>query len=323
MNSLGETPSGGHRETEELINDGLALTIVTRRNSSTRAGPSRNQHHRQTIVTRTNVAGSIPSDTASEEKRAAMSPQNECVETVKVMVAEVMHEKNALVERLNAMHQGIVEEDDPVTKVRRKVEWAAEKDSSVEALNRIVASLQRVLEKQDRVAAEMAPAARSTHGSTASREKTDSGNVSGASSAASHLPGASSQSFTDKHASSKDAFERTMAKTDQDSSYKAGAAEPRQEKLWWRSSSLPARAHDVWPLPARLDKDHCGRPASMPTSSKTAGVVTRLSSEAAQLQQQVRQSVKKGAWKFSASFLRRVGWDPAPQKSERNGNCSV
>ena len=180
-----------------------------------------------------------------------MSPQHQCMATVKEMTAEVMRETNALVGRLNAMHQGIVEEEDPVTKVRRKVEWTAEKERSVEALNRIVASLQRVLEKQDGMT-EMAPAARSTLGSTASREKTDTGNASGASSVASHLPGASSQSVTDKHASSRDAFEAT---TYQDSSYKAGAAEPREKKHWCRSSSLPPRALAVWPLPARLDKD--------------------------------------------------------------------
>jgi len=257
-----------------------------------------------------------------------MSSQNERLEAVKERMAEVMHEKNALVGRLNAMHQEIADEEDPVTKVRRKVEWAAEKERSVEALNRIVASLQRALEKQDGMA-EMAPAARSTLWSTASRENTDSGcslvaaraglnsftgNVSGASSAALHLPGASSQSCTDTHASSADASERT---TYQDSSYKAGAAEPREKKHWCRSSSLPPRALAVWPLPARLDKDHwgmqpcdcqsgqkglLGRPASTPVSSKPAGAVTRLSSEG----QQVCKSVRKSAWKFSASFLRRV-----------------
>ena len=205
-----------------------------------------------------------------------MSPQSECVETIKEIMAEVVHEKNALVGRLNAMHQEIAKEEDPVTKMRRKVEWATEKERSVEALNRIVASLQRVLKKQDGMA-DMAPAARSTHGSTAWCENTYSGNVSGASSAASHLPGASSHFFTDEHASSQDAFERT-AKTDEDSSYEAGAAEPLQKKHWCRSSSLPPRALAVWPLPARLDTDHIGRIASTPAASKAAGLVTRLSS---------------------------------------------
>ena len=60
-----------------------------------------------------------------------------------------------------------MEEDDPVTKVRRKVEWADEKERSVKVLRRIVASLQRILEKQDRMA-EMVPAARGTHESTSS-----------------------------------------------------------------------------------------------------------------------------------------------------------
>ena len=112
-----------------------------------------------------------------------MSPENRCVETVKEMMAEVMREKNALVGRLNAMHQRIADEEDLVTKVRRKVEWAADRDRSVEALNKIVASLQRALEEEDR----------STHGSTASREDPDPGSVSNASSAS-----------TNTHASSVD-----------------------------------------------------------------------------------------------------------------------
>ena len=93
-----------------------------------------------------------------KDKQAAMPPPNECVETVKKMIPEVMREKNALVGRLNATHQRIAEEEDPVTKVRRKVEWVADRDRSVEALTTIVASLQRALEEEDR----------SNHGSTAS-----------------------------------------------------------------------------------------------------------------------------------------------------------
>ena len=88
-----------------------------------------------------------------------MSPQNQSVVTVKEMTAEVMREKNALVGRLNAMHQLIAEEQDLVIKVRRKVEWAAEKERSVEALNKIVASLRSALDEEER----------STHGSFCSR----------------------------------------------------------------------------------------------------------------------------------------------------------
>ena len=72
------------------------------------------------------------------------------MDSVKEMVVEVICEKNALVGRLNAMHQQIAEEEDPVTKVRRKVEWTAEKERSVEALNQIVASLRRALVEEDR-----------------------------------------------------------------------------------------------------------------------------------------------------------------------------
>ena len=62
------------------------------------------------------------------------------------MVAEVEREKAELVERLNAMNEQIAAEVDPVTKVLRKVEWMEEKERSVAALNKIVASLHRVLE---------------------------------------------------------------------------------------------------------------------------------------------------------------------------------
>ena len=75
-----------------------------------------------------------------------MPPPTECVERVKEMVAEVEREKAELVERLNAMHQQIAAEQDPVTKVLRKVEWMEEKERSVATLNKIVASLHLVLE---------------------------------------------------------------------------------------------------------------------------------------------------------------------------------
>jgi hypothetical protein len=250
-----------------------------------------------------------------------MSPQHECVETVKEMAVEVMREKNALVGRLNAMHQRIVEEEDPVTKVRRKVEWAAEKERSVEALTTIVASLQRVLKEKDR----------STHGSTASLR----------SSASSTEHGASPPSFTNQHPSSVDRdqvdFEITVAaNTDPDFSFEAsqevGAAKPRQKEH--RASSVPLRefrrrgdddagraspaaylkaprtprrklatspqpSTPIHRLPALLEKE----PATTP-ASKAAGVLRSLSREASQLPGQVRTRVMG----FSASVLRRVGW---------------
>jgi hypothetical protein len=243
-----------------------------------------------------------------------MPPQNECVATVKEVMAEVMREKNALVGRLNAMHQRIAEEKDPVTKVRRKVEWAAEKERSVEALNEIVASLQSALAEEDS----------STHGSTTSREDSDSGNVSRAFSAAPLSP-ASSQPFTNERASLGDAFEMTMAKTSQDLSYEAGAAGPRQRQHWsrsasFRSSSLSRLALSSWSLPARLDKDES---TSAPASSKAAGLVRRLSTEAALLPEQVRKSARKSAHRLSSSILRRVGWGPALQESGRVWDHSV
>ena len=244
-----------------------------------------------------------------------MPPQNECVATVKEVMAEVMREKNALVGRLNAMHQRIAEEEDPVTKVRRKVEWAAEKERSVEALNEIVASLQSALAEEDS----------STHGSIASRDDSDFGNVSSAFSAAPLSPAASSQSFTNERASLGDAFEMTVAKISQDLSYEAGAAEPRQRQHWslvpsFRSSSLSRLALSSWSLPARPDKDES---TSAPASSKAAGLVRRLSTEAAQLPEQVHKSVRKSARRFSSSILQRVGWGSALQESGRVWDHSV
>jgi hypothetical protein len=90
-----------------------------------------------------------------------MAPQNECVERVKEMVAEVTREKADLVQRLNAMHQRIEQETDTVTKVLRKVEWMEEKERSVEALNKIVASLQLVLDgslEADDLSGDVSPA---------------------------------------------------------------------------------------------------------------------------------------------------------------------
>jgi len=217
-----------------------------------------------------------------------MSPQNECVETVKEMMAEVAREKNELVERLNAMHQRIAAEEDPVIKVRRKVEWAAEKERSVEALNKIVASLQRALEEGDI----------SAHGSTASPR-------SSASIAASRPHGASSQSFTKEHASAVNRNQSTVAAhIDPDFSNERCSSAPLH---------TPATCHHRR-LPARLDKDDGGEPACSP-ASKAADIFRSLSS-ASQLPQQVRKSVRNRARRFSEGFLRQVGWNPALQESE-------
>jgi len=209
-----------------------------------------------------------------------MPPQSECVETVKEMTAEVMCEKNALVGRLNAMHQQIAEEKDPVTKVRRKVEWTVEKERCVESLNKIVASLRRALEEQDII----------TDGSTATSLR------SSATRAASCPHGASSPSYTNKHASYLDRNQADLGTTvaaniDPDFGYEAsqeaGAVEPRQRAN--RSSSEPLRKLAPWPLSA-------------------ADVLRSLSSEASQLSEQVHTSLRNRARKVSASMLRRVGW---------------
>ena len=202
-----------------------------------------------------------------------MCPEHNCVETVKEMMTEVVREKNELVERLNAMHRRIAAEEDPVTKVRRKVEWAAEKERSVEALDKIVASLQRALQEDDRSTNRSIDSLRSSTHITVSR---------------SH--GASSRSFTKEHASSVDQgdFESTE-----------GAADPRDRQ--YRCSSAPLHT----------------------PASKASAILRSLSSGASQLPQQVRKSVRKRAQKFSASFLRKVGWCPALQQSERVWDYSI
>ena len=241
-----------------------------------------------------------------------MPPQNACLETVKEIMVEVMREKNELVERLNAMHQRIVKEEDPVTKVRRKAEWAADKERSVEALNKIVASLQRALAENDR----------STHGSTASRR------IRASTASPSH--GAPDQSFATGHASSADRsqadFQVTMvANIDSDfSSQEAGAAEPRRVYRRRGSASVPLRKLATWPrrrLPARLDKNDGG--ASSPSSpvAKAAEVLRSLSLDASQLPQQMRKSVRNRARKFSAIILRKVGWNPVLQETQWVWDC--
>ena len=207
-----------------------------------------------------------------------MSPQNECVETVKEVMEEVVREKNALVKRLNAMHQRIAEEEDPVTKVRRKIEWASTRDRSVDALNSIVASLQRVLKEEDI----------STQGSTASRRSSAIG-------AASRLHRASSPSFT--HASSLDrsSSARLPARLGKDDS----------------GVDFKLRAQS---LVSVFQGSGFREPAS--SASNAAVFVRKVSSEASLLPQQVRKSVRNSARRILSSMRRRVGWSPALQDSQ-------
>jgi len=230
-----------------------------------------------------------------------MSHQNECVATVKEMMAEVMREKNALVGRLNAMHQEIAKEEDPVTKVRRKVEWAAEKERSIEALNKIVASLQHALDEEDI----------STHGSTAFSDLV---------SEIRPPPSCSSASFAASRVARDQADLKMIVAAY--ISYEAGAAEPRQQE---HRAPAPLRKSGTWPL-HRVPARPGGEPASTPSSS---GHLTRawslrsLSAGASQLPQQVRRSLKMRAMRFSASFLRKVGWDPAVQENQKDWDYSV
>ncbi|KAJ1472757.1 hypothetical protein T484DRAFT_3647099 [Baffinella frigidus] len=75
--------------------------------------------------------------------------QDESVESVKELMAELYREKNALVVRLNAMQERIEHEKDVHTKLLLKIEWMEEKERSVELLKRVLASLQGVLEEDD------------------------------------------------------------------------------------------------------------------------------------------------------------------------------
>ncbi|KAJ1473630.1 hypothetical protein T484DRAFT_1972529 [Baffinella frigidus] len=234
-----------------------------------------------------------------------MSPTpNECVETVKEVMAEVMLEKDALVARLNAMNERIEEEKDLVAKVRLKVEWAEEKERSVKAMNTVVASLQCALAEED---------ASITHGSTVSREASDTNILKRTSrDAASRPRGASSQSFTHKHASSvdrdQDDFEMTIAKIEDDCSLEASQAGASKHRA---PGSCPLRSQ----RPARLVANDGGE--------EPCGIVRRLSNEAAQIPQQVRRSLNWRVEKFSSSMLRRVGWDPALQESQRVWDYSI
>jgi len=72
----------------------------------------------------------------TQGKRGAMG-QPECVVTVKELMAKLCRAKNVLVERLNAINAQIEEETDPVSKELLKGEWMAEKERSVEPLQKV------------------------------------------------------------------------------------------------------------------------------------------------------------------------------------------
>jgi hypothetical protein len=63
--------------------------------------------------------------------------QPECVATVKELMAELCRAKDGLVERLNAINDQIEEETDPSSKELLKVEWMAQKERSVEPLQKV------------------------------------------------------------------------------------------------------------------------------------------------------------------------------------------
>ena len=63
--------------------------------------------------------------------------QDECVAMVKEMMVKLWREKIGLVERLNAIHDQIEQETDLLSKVLLKVEWMAEKQRSVEPMQKV------------------------------------------------------------------------------------------------------------------------------------------------------------------------------------------
>jgi hypothetical protein len=67
-----------------------------------------------------------------------MSNSAECVELVKKMTAELFREQRELVERLNAMHAGIEQENHLASKALRKVQWIEERDRTVRHLNKVL-----------------------------------------------------------------------------------------------------------------------------------------------------------------------------------------
>ncbi|KAJ1478077.1 hypothetical protein T484DRAFT_1749738 [Baffinella frigidus] len=97
-----------------------------------------------------------------------MPPQRESLETVKGMLAEVTFEKAELVERLNAMNQRIEEETSLPRKVVLQGQWMREKERSLYLLNKMVASLQGLLE------GDLGGELTYTHGSPASRDCSES-----------------------------------------------------------------------------------------------------------------------------------------------------
>ncbi|KAJ1467431.1 hypothetical protein T484DRAFT_1858857 [Baffinella frigidus] len=213
-------------------------------------------------------------------------PPNECVETVKAVMAEVVLEKDQLVARLNEMKKGIDDEKDLEEKVRLQVEWTEEKERSVKALNPIVASLQRALEEHDATVISKHP--------RASREDTDSDSSifkrTRSRVASSRPRGAFSQSFTNKHSSPVDRNQADFAMMtmdfDQDLSYAASQdGAPRQRAH--RSSSAPPRSQTTSPLfkhPARLNQDAGEEPADAPAPRRSLP-----SNEEAQTPQQERR----------------------------------
>ncbi|KAJ1483587.1 hypothetical protein T484DRAFT_1949586 [Baffinella frigidus] len=216
-----------------------------------------------------------------------MSPQNECVATVKEMVAELMREKKDLVDRLNDMHQRIEEEKDLGIKVRRKIAWAEEKERSVEAMNKIVASLRGALEAEaEDTIEEMAPAARKGDRSAINGGR--SSHVSFASDGIASISAirpsmASVQSFRNKHASSVTDFEtdfelplsniyRTQKRvlpsilsrrSSHEGSEEAGAAEPSHK-------AADLRQEECEPQPDRFRRSHRQRSSSSPLLALTA-----------------------------------------------------
>jgi len=200
-----------------------------------------------------------------------MSLQSECVETAQEMVEEVMLEKKELVEHLNAMHQRIEGEKDLAVKALLKVECMDEKYRSIEALSKVVASLQRVLEEE-----EMIPPGSGKRGDLARQNSDSAAPAPLCEHATWPLREHPARLGRDARAASEPLHISTSPSSNKAAALARSLSEPTRS--WRRASTELARS---------------------------------LSESSKQLPTQVRRTLAKRARRVSSSVLRTIGWSPA------------
>jgi hypothetical protein len=217
-----------------------------------------------------------------------MSPQSECVDTAKEMVKEVMLEKEELVEHLNAMHQRIEEEKDLVVKALLKVECTDEKHRSIDALSKVVASLQRVLEEEDMIGGKRGDPA---------RQHSDR---------AAPAPLCEPATCPPREQPARlDILSRTTT---------ADLAHDPDGPLQNRPSSGSLLDRETTSSPSSNTATALARSLTEPTRSwrgASTELARSLSESSKQLPKQVRRTLAKRARRVSSSVLRTIGWSPA------------